>query len=129
MKLINFKIALLILIPISLSSCQSNYRIEFSELYAKWTETEESVGYTSDQIHTLTITKDGKYHNKISTPADSTLSSFNGTYKLDKEKYLIKITNDGYALKDMTLKKLTESEMIVEITEEFEGSALLYFSK
>ncbi|WP_062061515.1 hypothetical protein [Aquimarina longa] len=129
MKLTNFKIILLILIPIVLNACQSDYRIEFPELYAKWIETEESVGYTSDQIHTLTITKDGKYHNKISTAADSALSFFNGTYKLDKEKYLIKITNDGYALKDMTLKKLTESEMIVEITEEFEGSTLLYFSK
>jgi hypothetical protein len=129
MKSTNFKILLLILIPVLLNSCQSEYRIEFPELYGKWTETNESVGYTADQIHNLTLKKDGKYHNLVSTSSDSILSSFSGTYELDKENNMIKITNDGYALKDMTLKKLTESEMIIEITEEFEGSALLYFSK
>ncbi|MFS4482091.1 hypothetical protein ACKGJY_03680 [Hyunsoonleella sp. 2307UL5-6] len=126
----NFKIVLLILITTLINSCKSEYKIDFSEVYGKWTETEKSTGYTAKQIQNLTFEKDGKYQNVvINASSDSIVSSFNGTYELDTENNIIKFTNDGYVLKDMTLKKLTESEMIVEITEEFEGYALLYFSK
>lgn len=108
------------------SSCGP--KIELKNVYGTWVKINDKDVDTPEAKEEVSFTNDGKYkvthYNK-----DSVDMSFEGTFKLDAETRQIKITNEGYRLKDMTVIKLTETQMSAEVSEEYEGSYTLNYRR
>ncbi len=117
----------LLIFAVVFTSCSNE--INLNQLTGTWIESESSDLYESDQIHELSFLENGTYQNRVYDLKDSLVDKFDGTYEIDKETNTIKMTNVGYVLKDMSLTKLTETDLTAEITEYMEGTAELNFKK
>jgi uncharacterized protein (TIGR03066 family) len=112
-----------------LLACNTNSsKIELKKIYGTWIKINDSEVDNLGQNEEVTITENGKY--KVTTSnKDSIINSFEGTFELDTAKKVINMTNDGYTLKDMTVIKLTDTEMSSEVSEEGEGNYILNYRK
>ncbi|UTW67966.1 lipocalin family protein [bacterium SCSIO 12643] len=112
-----------------LYSCQDQPVIKHSELYGTWIEHSESDGFSPDKIKTITFQLDGTFYSEIKSINDSIIHSIEGTFEIDTNNMVIKFTNEGWVLKDMEVIELTETALKTKVTEEFEGSSILQYSR
>lgn len=94
-----------------------NNKIDLNHLQGKWIETKSSEKSNPETIKEISFSANGTYQFREYNLKDSLKTSFVGTFDLEHNMNTIHFTNTGLKLKDMSLKKLTKSEMTVEIFE------------
>ncbi|WP_108868699.1 hypothetical protein [Aquimarina aquimarini] len=123
------KIKKILVLPLIIISFSCSNEISLNYLTGTWVENESSDLYDSSNIHEIIFSEDGTYQNRILDLKGNVINKFDGTFEIDKEKKIIKITNSGYVIKDMSLTQLTESNLTAKIIEDFEGTTELSFHK
>lgn len=113
-KIITFTFVFL---AVTLNSCES--KIEMENLYGKWKMSNDSRVTNLDETRYVTFKKDGKYKVEDFIK-DSIVNSFEGTFEIDEEKKSIATTNSGWVIEDMTVTKLTSTDLYATVTDDEE---------
>ena len=109
-------------------SARTGAKIDMNDVYGTWVKISDEDVDKPGQREEVSFAKDGKYKVTIFS-RDSIINSFEGTFELTVAANKINMTNESLTLKDMTVTKLSQIEMVAEVTEEDEGSVLLNYRK